>query len=518
MTTCLKNLLERNIFDSYKIVAGHNDLNQNITGVSILETPDFEKYIIDGTLILTTFYIINKNIKLFKNLVYTLSKYNSPGIVIKLYRYIDEIPAEIIKLANDYHIPILVLEYDANLSLIFNAIYAEIQSNDYLEHNFHSKFVECLSLIEDNPSTSALLEYVDKIDDFELFFYNYETQNKRCSNPIMNTFFEQYANNSSTYIRINDNVLYKQDVLFDNKKIYMFMLYTSNSKRHIIATYSEIYNILITLIYQKKKENMLKQDRFLVDFISNFSSFNRTNQDMINEGKLHNWNIVFPVIMILFVFKSDIANEIQNKINIPHKIKNIIMKHMNCNQNEIKYIFFDNKILYIMNCTNVKMEEKIETIQSEIYLDITNKIPFLTSFTSEIDYSKDLPSHYRNLIEVSNFISSQNKYTIIRPSQIDFIKIIKELNSNELNSLLYKLLLPLTKYEEENGIPLCNTLLTYYQCHFNTRETADQLYIHYNSLKYRLSLIEKLGFPISKLEYDYSPLLLALYLHSLEII
>lgn len=62
MATNLEQLFKRDIFESFKVVSGKNYLNKNITGISILETPDFEKYIIDGTLILTTFYIINKNI------------------------------------------------------------------------------------------------------------------------------------------------------------------------------------------------------------------------------------------------------------------------------------------------------------------------------------------------------------------------------------------------------------------------------------------------------------------------
>ena len=318
-----------------------------------------------------------------------------------------------------------------------------------------------MSLIEDNPSTSALLEGTDDIKDLKLFFYNYETQKERYSDSIMKTFFDTYKNTKLDYIRIEDGILYKRDVWFNQNKIYMFMLYAPISKRHIINTYSEIYNILITLIYQKKREKILKQDRFLVDFISNFSSFNRTNQDMINEGKLYNWHISFPVVMILFILKEDISKAVQQGNNLPLKIREIIRNYTRCNEDEIKYIFFDGKILFIKNCMNSSLDENINSICEDIYDNVTNGAIFLTSYTSEIDDSKDLPSHYRNLIEVSTFVSNINKCTIIRPSQIDFIKIIKELNSKELNALLTNLISPLTEYERKYEIPLCETLLTY---------------------------------------------------------
>ncbi|MGN1343237.1 MAG: PucR family transcriptional regulator, partial [Traorella sp.] len=496
MSIKLKDLLKRNIFDSYKIITSNNDLEQNISGVSILETPDFEKYIIDGTLILTTFYIINRNIEMFKNLIITLSKHQSPGIVIKLYRYIDEIPESIITLANHYKIPILALDYDANLSLIFNSIYSELQSNVYLEHNFHSKFVDCLALIEKNPSTASLLEANKDIDNLDIFIYNYETHVFRYTNPLMIDLWEDNKNNPNQYIKKDDNILYKQDVFFENKKIYMFMLYTTNSNRHIINTYSEIYNILITIIYQKKKETILLQDRFLVNFISNFTSYNSTNQDMIAEGKLYNWNIEFPLTMILFTFNDSIDKLVNFNNNLPYQIKSIIIECTKCESKELKYIFFDNKILFIKNSKKHDLSTTIHTIQNKVYDVLQTKKSFTIAYTNDIHLSADIPSHYRNLIEVSNYISIKNGYMIIDPNIIEFIKIMKEFNSNELNTLLKNVIQPLLEYEKNHDINLCDTLLTYFQSHFNLREAAEKLYIHYNTLKHRLSIVEKLGYNI----------------------
>lgn len=519
MSICLNDLLSRNIFDSYKVISAQSHLDREVTGVSILETPDFEKYIIDGTMILTTFYIINKNVELFQNLIITLSNYHSPGIAIKLHRYIDDIPEIVIEMANQYNIPILVLDYDANLSIIYNTIYAELQSNEYLEHNFHSKFVSSMAMIEKNPSTAVLIESTASIDDLELLIYNYDTGTCRTSAPFMEQLFEQYKNSKENYFNIDDNILYKEDIYIDSKKIYMFMIYTTSSKRHIIHTYSEIYNILIVLIYQKKKEIISRQDLFLVNFVSNYTAFNSTNQDMIYEGKLYNWNIEFPVVMILFTFKDSISDIISSVNNLPNGIKDIIMRHTACQTNEIKYIFFDNKILFIENDHDLNMSQCVNNIYQQLSNSLLENRTFTIAYTSKVYFSKDLPAHYRNLIEASNYITDTKSDTfIISPMLIEFIKIIKEFNSVELNSLLNKLLAPLTNYEKDHDLALCNTLLMYYKCHFNLRETAQRLYIHYNTLKYRLAIIEKLGYDINSMNYDYTPLLLALYMHSFHII
>ena len=47
MKTTLKDLLEREIFESYDILSATERLDHSFESVSILETPDFENYIIE---------------------------------------------------------------------------------------------------------------------------------------------------------------------------------------------------------------------------------------------------------------------------------------------------------------------------------------------------------------------------------------------------------------------------------------------------------------------------------------
>ena len=51
---------------------------------------------------------------------------------------------------------------------------------------------------------------------------------------------------------------------------------------------------------------------------------------------------------------------------------------------------------------------------------------------------------------------------------------------------------PLVRYDEERGSDLVRTLRTYFACGANAREAADKLFLHRNSLLYRLSRIEGL--------------------------
>ena len=51
---------------------------------------------------------------------------------------------------------------------------------------------------------------------------------------------------------------------------------------------------------------------------------------------------------------------------------------------------------------------------------------------------------------------------------------------------------PLLRYDRERGSDLVRTLRVYFACGSNASEAADKLFLHRNSMLYRLARIEKL--------------------------
>ena len=51
---------------------------------------------------------------------------------------------------------------------------------------------------------------------------------------------------------------------------------------------------------------------------------------------------------------------------------------------------------------------------------------------------------------------------------------------------------PLARYDRERGSDLVKTLRMYFACGANASEAADKLFLHRNSMLYRLTRIEKL--------------------------
>lgn len=65
-------------------------------------------------------------------------------------------------------------------------------------------------------------------------------------------------------------------------------------------------------------------------------------------------------------------------------------------------------------------------------------------------------------------------------------------NVKDLKSLCYKYLNPLITHDKMNNSMFLDTLRSYYDTNLNINDTAERLYLHINTLRYRLKRIEEL--------------------------
>ena len=64
---------------------------------------------------------------------------------------------------------------------------------------------------------------------------------------------------------------------------------------------------------------------------------------------------------------------------------------------------------------------------------------------------------------------------------------------SELQTYCEETLSELQRYDERNGTELIQTLVAFFECHGNIRATAESLYLHRNSLSYRLKRIQAIA-------------------------
>lgn len=118
----VKDLLEIKAIDGIRVVAGEQGINNVISIVNIMENPDAFDWLSSNELLLSTGYIFKGNEKLQNRIIKELSEINCSGLVIKMKRYFDKIPENMIKQANKYGLPLLELPLEYTLSKVISII------------------------------------------------------------------------------------------------------------------------------------------------------------------------------------------------------------------------------------------------------------------------------------------------------------------------------------------------------------------------------------------------------------
>ncbi len=510
MTTLLK-LLDTSIFESYTIISGEDNLDKLVTSASVLETPDFANYVIEYSLILTTFYPIQSNYPLFKDLLYVLAAKNSSGLVIKLNRYIYTIPEDLVALANSLKIPIIILDYDANLSTLFNTIISEIQSDEFNKLGIEFQHSSLFQTISENPSTQELVKRVEQFKNIDILIYNPENERVYYSSEQIKAFYDKYSTSTNTLMKEGDYLIYISNIEYEQKIIYRLVLSIHKDKRHLLYSNNELYKLLIIFIYQKKREIMMRQNQFLLSFVSNITSSSSSNSELIETSKFYAWNIQFPIFLILFSVKN--IEHFENN-SLSRKISKILIEKTGLDKHDLRFVFIDNFILFIVNTT---YENKNYTLMNEVHktlCDMDANIELKIAYSNPINNAQDIPQVFSILSEtVRNSNIHMIDITVFNENHVRLIKLLKSLDYAELKSFSHSIIGNLIRYEQRTNIPLINTLYKYIQCHFSIKETASELFLHPNSLKYRLSIIENMGYKIMNSNTHFFDIYLALYVH-----
>jgi PucR family transcriptional regulator, purine catabolism regulatory protein len=327
----------------------------------------------------------------------------------------------------------------------------------------------------------------------------------------MFSYFSQSKTTKNLFQRIDDELYYSEDVIYDDKPIYRVVFMAKNDKRHLLHNYIEIFKLMIIVIHQKKIENTLKQNQFLLNFVSNLSS-NYTNLQLVEATKRYNWNVVFPITLVLFSIKENDRSTINP--NLVEYTRTVIINKFHLNSDELRYTLLNNQLLFIINTLEtINISETLKNIYDTLkikYRDLVIKITYSNLITDAAQISKTYFQLSEALVHIENNNLTVNIFT---EDNIKLLNLLKNIDYVHLKEYVHSKLDHIIDYEAKNNTSLIDTLYKHIECRFNAKDTAEQLIIHYNTVRYRLGVIKDLGINVLENDSGHFDLYFALYLY-----
>lgn len=120
---CLKDLLKVPSLSGLTVIAGSNGLDRKISTVTLLDAPDGPGWLSGGEFVLTSAYIFDNNYDRLEEYILSLIENQAGGLGIKTGRFLSQVPARIIEVAGKHQFPIVQIPYNLVWTDIISPFY-----------------------------------------------------------------------------------------------------------------------------------------------------------------------------------------------------------------------------------------------------------------------------------------------------------------------------------------------------------------------------------------------------------
>lgn len=519
-----------------EVVAGYKGIDSIIKSVNVMEVPDILDWVKQGEFLLTTIYSIKDDEEALNNLIPRLAENNLAGLGVKPGRYIEEIPQVMIEQANKFDFPLLELPYEVSFSELIESILLTIldKQANFLKHslNMHENLMEValegggLSKIAD--TLADLITYPVAIVDskFKVLAFSQTNSEELTLEDITENDLEEqtshYLNKElikedelvgrfkRTRVEINGKERCQMSIPIvggEDQKGHIFVWEGEKELRKVdliaierssTVAALEIVNQQAIFEVERKYQNEL-----LYDLISGgFES----KETIIERGHSIGWNLDKAYALLLFDLTASQSSSNDNQKEF-QELKSRLLTELDAyfKSNHSEVILGDRGsnvvLLYPVqeyldeDLAEEKIEDKVldfaqqlvkvieKLVEDEVIIGVGN-------YYQEVEKLQDAYDEAKTALKVAEVINRDSN--VIFFGDLGVYKLLYNLNSKEINSFLQDTILPLLKYDEQHNTEFVETLQQYFLCNGNLKKMADNLYLHYNSVLYRIERIQEI--------------------------
>lgn len=487
-----------------EIISGSKGINRAISSVEVMEIPEVEKWATEGILVITSFYSVKDDSQQQYQIVKTLIEKNAAGLIVKLGRFVNVLPRDIIQIAEKSNFPIITIPKDVAYIDLLSPLYRQLneeankteESGQDIFDNFKKgvfdstgEAIECLSEIVNHPI------YIE--DDLGRLLYS------------SNKFTRDEWRDSSLLFAIPCSNNYEKKIQEWRDKLQT----TSNNCIHVPGQRNRFIIPLITkgkiiayihLIYSNKEQfhsigmnvEIIKNKIYDV-MISDFIEFHRHRMAQSEQfSSLRRQKAHFKQVLLHFKRESNLAFITRNESFLEHLI--LFQKKINELSKVISgvhqtFILENQSDFYALLCfskDDIIEKDKIkETIDSFLSKStISDTLVAIGPVFTDMEEVNEQMDVVRKMMSMGEKISPGNR--IYAYNQLAINELLVKLSTepfvqayiNEIVGELYC----------QSDRSLLETLIVYLQENGNASRAAERLFIHRRTMTNRLQRLKKL--------------------------
>ncbi|WP_449240624.1 PucR family transcriptional regulator [Desulfoscipio gibsoniae] len=312
-------------------------------------------------------------------------------------------------------------------------------------------------------------------------------------------------------------------VLKKGKKIaFLLAVVEGNYLNHQLSEYLQVIAQVLALELDRENHLLLMEQKYKTEFIIDL--FLNTDQDKEKLNLVSRaWGRNLSEPHLVFIVAYDISgNDNGKNTHFTQIIKSDLRQFIGEN---FLHLTYNNMQIILVRLKDV---DKLGTVDlmRKVYKKISHEIPAGSKllFTGQSIFRCDYnlgkgykEAHYS--LQLGLMMAEESAFILF--DELGIYGILYDICNNkeiggQLNNFYEQKIGKLIDYDQQHNTELYNTLIAYVDNNCNNSLTAEKLFIHVNSLRYRINKIEKiLKADLSKLEC-MAEILLALKIYKMQ--
>jgi len=521
MGITVEKALAMEIMSQTKIIAGEMGLQREIKWITVMELLDEVGLLQEGELLITTAFGLADTPRLLDELIPYLVKRNLAGLAIQTGYYLDVIPSTIIQKCNDYNFPLLELPKHIVFSELTKAIARQIINNqmEMLEYAqlIHDRLTLVILQNEGLPQVAKVLaELINAPVRILDTHFNLLTS----SGLDTNSCYIDSEKNQIEYHSLKKRKLlacsiksiialtnthpgvpyqFLQPLMVGNE-IYGYISVLSNNN-----TLADMERIAIssaatisTLEILKEKAIWEAEERIKGDFIDDLLENNIKSESILHRRANYlgfDLGKSFIILTLCIDNLNDIIlnNSEERLQELQQRLFSLVRFYLQSYQKQALLKFKSHKLIILLQVNTVGEKGEISKLAESLRTIIKGEMPITASIGIGQIYNKlsDIPSSFQEAEHALSIGSRLRKkdcalfYEDLGPYNL-FANIV---NERELYNYYLQTVSPLIEYDMNHKSELVTTFEVFLACNSAIKETAQTLYVHRHTLKYRLNRI-----------------------------
>ncbi|KUO79003.1 MAG: hypothetical protein APF81_16555 [Desulfosporosinus sp. BRH_c37] len=538
MGITVRQALQVEALHDAKVVAGHQGLDNAIRFVNIMEVPEVTKWMKGGELLVSSGFAIKDSSEDRRQLIYELAAKGVAAFGIKLGQYFLKIPDDILEYADEVGLPLIELPQDRPYMDFMVPIFENLINNQFAKlkksEEIHNRMLEIVLGGNGLPSVCHVL--VELVGNPVLIVDGNGDLTASAWPPQTNGYIsEEYEKNILIHLEKEKLQLFSLNPhrhhhftlnLEETEQPLVIVRIDVNGSLHgfliILETHRtldsqdvmaiEHASTIIALEFLKQRIVYETEKQIRVELLEDLISGNfRSEEDVIRRAGYLNFNLSSR--SIVFVINMDAMAE-NGRLGIGQQLKSDFFQFVQrCFRNFSGGAMLLAKSDNIIGLVRISLRDDLTVLRNkmaELQTQAAAKWPKLklsVGVGRSIEAVRLIKKSYEEALDalrITNFMYVDSSITFFEDlGAFSFLFELEE--SSSMQSFFERTLGKVIAHDRQNNGELLKTLIHYFKCDCNLRVTAEQLFIHKNTVLYRVRKVEEItGFSMNDPEHRFN--------------